>query len=504
MSSRPALLSGYAAKSCARVTHNIFDVTVPEQPVEVSDSLQALFDRGNSHEADIFTAWLATRVDIVDLRPVGTDDKKAHIAATLGALAAGRHVILGGRLPDDIAGGRTGKPDALVRCETGGYHPGDVKAHLVVRVGGEPELIATLTAPGQEVAVRGDGLRWDERDLLQLTHYWRMLEASGHAAAEAWGAIIGTEGVLGWYDLTEAVYTTFSRSEGKKKRSALERYDHEHDFRVRVADIAQQRTGANTDPEPLVQPFGQSECLECAWAPVCVDTLPEDDLSARLPPGKLSVREYLTLQQQGISTLDDLTGADLEILLQSAYAQDNANRHRLARRLQKARTSAELTSMDLEVRLRPGATFDIPRADVEIDLDVEWDRANRVYLWGALVTTGGASTFVSFLDLTATNDTTERALARPDASTGSSPSTPAPSSSTTPPLSGRRCSESSATSWRRTPAPPQTPSAGSTCTHTSAMASTRATASASKPSLPLGPALPGVTTTQAACSPRNG
>lgn len=69
--------------------------------------------------------------DVVDLR-ASDDEKDAHVSATLQALDEGRLAILGGRLPDDALGGRTGKPDVLLRDATGSYHPGDVKAHLVL------------------------------------------------------------------------------------------------------------------------------------------------------------------------------------------------------------------------------------------------------------------------------------------------------------------------------------------------------------------------------------
>lgn len=53
---RPVLLSGYAAKSCARATHNRFDPTVPEQPSATPPELQRMFDLGNDHEAAVFEA----------------------------------------------------------------------------------------------------------------------------------------------------------------------------------------------------------------------------------------------------------------------------------------------------------------------------------------------------------------------------------------------------------------------------------------------------------------
>ena len=44
----------------------------------------------------------------------------------------GVELILGGWLPDDESGGRTGRPDLLLRVGDG-YVPGDVKWHKTVR-----------------------------------------------------------------------------------------------------------------------------------------------------------------------------------------------------------------------------------------------------------------------------------------------------------------------------------------------------------------------------------
>ncbi len=417
MTARPILLGGYASKSCPRITHNDYDATIPEPPPgETPRNLQRLFDLGNEHETAVFASWFAVGTDVHDVRTLG-GSKAAHIAATVQAMADGRAVILGGRLPDDPAGGRTGKPDVLLREADGnGYHPGDVKAHMVLEKTGDDGLIAELTAPSLANATVGRaGLRYKQDDLLQLAHYWRMLQACGHQAAAPWGAIIGTDAgpvpMLAWYDLTEPLFTTFSRTQGTKHRSSLERYDHEHDFRVRVAAVARQRTGAASDPEPLVQPLGQEDCLTCIWAPVCVDLLPDGDLTRELL-GALSVREYLALRRQDITTIDDLIVTDLDALLESEYADGTSEQSQRKRRLYKAHMSAELARDGVVLRLKPGAVFDVPRADVEIDLDMESTRDGRVYLWGVLVTEGGASTYTGFADMNVNDAAAELAVAR--------------------------------------------------------------------------------------------
>ena len=404
MTTPPILLGGYASKSCPRITHNHYDAMMPEPPPsDTPQNLQRLFDLGNEHETAVFASWLAVGTDVLDLRPLG-GRKAAHIAATVQALANGRAVILGGRLPDDAAGGRTGKPDVLLREADGnGYHPADVKAHMVLEKTGDGGLVADLTAPSLANATVGRAdLRYKEDDLLQLAHYWRMLQACHYQAASPWGAIIGTDAgpvpMLAWYDLTEPLFTTFSRTQGKKRRSSLERYDHEHDFRVQVAAVAQQRTGTASDPAPLVQPLGQEDCLSCIWAPVCIDLLPDGDLTRELL-GTLSVREYLALRRQDITTIDDLVDTDLDALLESDYADETSEQSRRRTRLYKAHLSAQLARDGVVLRLKPGAVFDVPRADVEIDLDMENTRDGLVYLWGVLVTEGGVSTYTHFSNM---------------------------------------------------------------------------------------------------------
>ncbi len=149
-----------------------------------------------------------------------------------------------------------------------------------------------------------------------------MLQASGfHPGPDRlFGAIIGTstvavsgrehEPVFVWHDLSTPTRPTFSRSRGKAMRSVLERYDHEHDFRVKVAAPATRITGAADDPEPLVVPIGQKECGLCPYELWCADQRGPEDPSAAITRGRLDIREWQTLRRMGIATTGAL--ADLE------------------------------------------------------------------------------------------------------------------------------------------------------------------------------------------------
>jgi hypothetical protein len=416
-------LGSYAAKTCARAIHNQYDATIEAPPYEVPESLQRLFESGNEHERAVFEAWTIARPDLVNLlvldprKAPSKEAKAAHIAATVNAMRRQAPIILGGRLPDDMTGGRGGKPDILLLDpSSGGYHPADVKAHHVLTAGegamvsslADPAYVATSPIP---FAVRKRG----EDDVIQLAHYWRMLEACGLNASMPYGAIVGNDPGdayhLTWHDLSAPLFTTFSRTNGKTVRSALERHDHEHAFRLKVAIRARERTGAVDDPPPLVEPLGQEDCASCMWAPVCIDILPAGDLSRELRD-TLSVREYLALRAQGVLTVDDLANADTDALLASEYADETTHVRLRAQRLRKAHVSAQLCRDGDVLRLIPGAPIDFPSASIEIDIDTEWDRANRVYLWGLLVTTNGQSEYVKFYDQSALDDDSELSLAR--------------------------------------------------------------------------------------------
>jgi predicted RecB family nuclease len=433
VNSEKPLLGGYAAKQCARRVHNDFDLTIPRVEWEPPPVLQARFDAGLAFEADVFGRLQAALGDrCVDLS--GTGGKPAAIAATVAAMDAGVELILGGWLPDDPIGGRTGKPDLLIRVDAdgsgSGYIPGDVKGHKVTKAVKSKSLrwsrlsdpAVLLTAPGraEEVSSRFD-------DFSQLAHYSRMLEACGRhpIGSPHLGVIIGTDLltdldesglVLVWHDLDEPQFKTFSRSapKGAKSRSATERYDHEHDFRVRIAETAQARTGAPDDPAPLVVPVFQEECESCPWYDWCLDDLGPGTASVDITSGRLDRREWIALDALGVHTTADLAAVDVaDQAWLTRYVSEVTHRPDAVARLDVAVQRAAMVRNGEELRRITTGPLAVPAADVEIDLDIEWDAEDHVYLWGARLRHPGAkdATYHPFVTWDPITVDTEQALA---------------------------------------------------------------------------------------------
>ncbi|KAA1419197.1 TM0106 family RecB-like putative nuclease [Nocardioides humilatus] len=395
---RALLLTGYDAKRCARRIHNEWDPAVEVVPWEVPAELQMRFDAGIAFEESVFAELVAELgpdrcIDLSDVR-----GKANAVARTLAAMDEGIEVILGGWLPDDIVGGRTGKPDVLLRVASGRYVPGDVKGHKVMTRRAKGTLTySTFSAPGTQLQV--DGLaavttgRFD--DHLQLAHYWRMLEAIGRAPdGPAVGFIIGRDNVpnlalsgrvLTWLDLEVPLFETYSRTQGKAKRSALERYDHEQGFRLKVATTAAQGEAA------LVEPVFTDECDSCPWYDHCRGLVGDDLASAHITAGRLSVREWTALASAGVKDVADLADLDVDDqAFRASYLPEVTHLKDPLGRLRDAVRRARMIRDGIILERTTTGPIVVPRADVEIDFDIEWDPDDRVYLWGALVHRAGA------------------------------------------------------------------------------------------------------------------
>lgn len=427
----PPLLGAYAATRCPRRTHNDFDKTIPRLlgEIDVSPEVQGRIDAGIAFETSVraqIAADLAEQcLDLTDRELFGS----AAVAATVAAMNDGVLVILGGQLPDDVESGRRGRPDALVRFgpaptvgsgDRATYLPVDIKSHKVLadaRGTAPPARISSMQRPSLADSELHNSItgRKHERDALQLAHYWRMLQACGRAPLiTAVGGIIGTDDlaigpVVLWHDLELAVYKTYSRSsdEGHTLRTAMSRYDHEFEFRSDIAAVARERTGRVNGPLPLVAPVRVRECDDCPWFDYCMSELGDDDASARI--GRLSAREWLALRKIGYQSVAQVADLNLDVIagrsqfdefdngqltgnvattqtLLDQYLPEVSHLQNARVRLRDAVITAQMVLDGTHLRRLTSGPVEIPRADVEIDFDIENDRSARVYLWGIFVT----------------------------------------------------------------------------------------------------------------------
>ena len=430
------VLDAYAARSCPVKTQNAF-LPGLDRP-ELDESLQELFAGGSAFKSDVLRRLIDGAERVVDCRALRDQPHDVQAQTTLAAMADGVPVIIGGLLPLDRHGHRSGRADVWIRgddAEDGGpgYLPVMVKLHRMLErqtpgPSHEPFPISSLSDPskGRALAIPGRALRLASReaDLLQLAHYWRLLGAAGRAASGIpYGGIIGSDQIsqlgnglgVAWVRLDAKQIRTFSRTaaSGWTKRSALERYDHEHTFRVKVATVAQRQTGSPDDPPLVVMPIRVRECDRCVWWQTCLPKLGDDDLSLRIAKSPLDVREIAVLRRLGVSTLTDLASVELDALLPS-YIPEVAHRPGGEERLRIAAHRAKLMVAGIELERLSDDSIEVPGADIEIDFDIETSADDHVYLWGFLVTdtrTDEPPRYVAFAEFSELTDSAERRLA---------------------------------------------------------------------------------------------
>ena len=427
------LQGGYVAKWCPVKAQN--DTLQPCEPLLPSPSLERRFEKGRDFEDSILEQVKVLHPGLVVIDPELRGE--AAEEATLAAMQDGSTLIFGGRLPSDLIGRRVGKPDLLVRADGSGYRAVDVKHHLTLKgFEKEPALCASLADPRWEAATEEPSFSARKRreDLLQLAHYQRMLEAAGLAADDRRGAIIGVEGRATWFDLDAPLWKTPSSSGKQKPRTTMEVYDFEFDFRLDIIAVAQQHL---LDPsvEPLLVPVKIGACEECPWWGHCKPQLEAGSGDVSLLPNlgwkPWSIhRAHGTKDRATLARLDHRTaalvasGIDVRALMDQAQISPaptpvaeiiGGRRPAQVARLEAARviTAADvmdlceetasysgsgLTSLAAQIdlaraslgphpayRRRGVERIEVPRADVELDIDLE-KVEEGVYLWGCLVT----------------------------------------------------------------------------------------------------------------------
>lgn len=401
MGVKPVTLGGYPAKKCARRTHNTFAPGLPA-PLPISPDVQARLDAGLVFESSVVDELQHCYRDSSALLVLGDDDGwSANQDRTRAAISDGVPVIVNGRLPD--VNGRVGAPDVLVRCGHG-YLPVDIKGHKTLKPSANPDspkaraqvTFSTLETPDDLRHRRGYSNKVVHRidDALQLAHYTRMLQDLGCAATEHLGGIIGTSDFapligrrygITWYDLDIEDILTYSATGPKhrRKRSALQRYDHEFAFRIKVARAAQAG-------DELVRPYRTTECANCEWLEYCTAVVGSGDASFAIEAGLLDVREWQHLYTRcgrggelAVAQLAEAEPADHRDDFRDQSVHNQADK-RLADVIKRAR----MTVAGVDFEPHGGRVPLVPAADIEVDFDIEWDYAGRIYQWGLRIRDG--------------------------------------------------------------------------------------------------------------------
>ncbi len=430
---------GYLAKQCPVVPQ--WNVLLdPALKAPDSEAVRLRMDRGVAFEAAVVAELVDDHPDAVVVERDGPEGRTAREAETLAAMESGAPVIIGGRLPVDEGGRRVGEPDVLVAAEGGGYHPVDVKHHRTL---GDDDTLpahcADLSSPWFHTAttVEDGTARKRKDDLVQLAHYRWMLEACGQAAGSNHGGIIGTERMVVWFDLDSEIWTTPSRSRGTKKRSTMDVYDFEFGFRLDIIAKALALRSGELDDSPQVVPVKTGDCNGCGWWPYCGAHL-DNHRDISLLPGiawttwKAHRDRGVVSSIPGLAALDHRTATlrdanvDLPTLFVNLDGLDaeadgtpigeviGRRRRRQIENLRHAGvvTAGDARPLDRRVAalhkapvgklaesidqarawlgsdpayLRRGVTAPrVPRADLEIDVDME-NTVDGTYLWGSLV-----------------------------------------------------------------------------------------------------------------------
>jgi predicted RecB family nuclease len=394
-------------------------------------------EKGDLFEAEMVALLRSLHPDAV---VISGEDRAEREAATVAAMQSGAPLVLGGRLPTDYRGRRTGEPDVLVKAQgSPSYRAVDIKRHRTHEQGlnGIEATAAPLSAPALEASgVRPGGWARKRRgDMLQVAHYQRMLETSGLAApGGCFGGVIGVEGEVVWYDLDAAVWLTPSSTGRQKRRATMEIYDFEFDFRLDIVAVAMAH---RADPSivPLVVPVRVTECGTCPWWSWCGPELERGDGDVSLLP-RTGWKAWRAHQDHGVTdrrhlaALDHRTaalvanGVDLRPLLAAVGHRPDSTpieqvfsprkTAQLARlrqaglaNLGDARSLCPKTASYCDepvagladqvdaaraalgdapaYRRRGVGPVSVPRGDIEVDIDME-NIEDGVYLWGVLVT----------------------------------------------------------------------------------------------------------------------
>jgi predicted RecB family nuclease len=324
-------------------------------------------EEGVLFEYNVRTELVALH-NVVDLGLI--DDYQERTEATLRAIKRGESIIVGAALP--ASEGRSGAPDILVKGPTrkegtNSYFPVDIKNHNPLDGTKKPtnQIVSSLKAftkdQASEVEI-GPGTP-DSDDSLILSHYWRLLESLGYAPeGEPFGGIIGPEKYLVWRSLDGPLG------------------DYDKQFKVRLAALMALIDQKPPHTKPIWNP---SWCDQCHWREHCKEKLlTEQHVSLIKGVSYTKAVALESAKPKPIRTWVELANATAEDLVIKGWPRPQVE-------IDHAR--ARLSGSTFPFTPRASEDFSVPRADVEIDFDMESitkseanGRPDCVYLWGTL------------------------------------------------------------------------------------------------------------------------
>ena len=383
------------AKTCP---HRVqLDVLQPCEPLPDPPFLQMLFRAGDKHEDDTFAALFDGVEGAV---VIDAEDLDAREWQTMQAVQSGTLVIAGGRLTVDHESHRVGQPDLLVRHD-GGYLPIEVKSHKALdrvrKEGTGTALVSDLTTPFLDAAVTDTerNARRHLGDLMQLAHYYALLDAAG-IASPGWfvAGVCGTEGVIVWHDLSEPNLPPPDHVDGDPDvcLSALARYNFEFTDRLEEVSDLSLISGVGAGRRSLYKAYGINDLHDLAgldWrtAALVRDKVDVEGLLAKVA-GKPSSTPLAGVianrpkQVEALAALGLLSVGDLEAIDARTLEVCTAGAANAAGQIELARARVGTAPA---YRKRGVDVLTVPRADIEIDVDME-NINDGCYLWGALVT----------------------------------------------------------------------------------------------------------------------
>ena len=373
MTDWPKDLSVAGSRFTLDCAHRVVNDRDPSLPTELkadrSEDQTLREEEGVLFEYNIRTELIALH-KVVDLALV--NDYKERTEATIRAIERGDAIIVGAALPSSE--GRSGAPDILVKAPsksdgTNTYFPVDIKNHKPLDGAKKPtnQIVSSLKDFRKdqisEIEI-GPGTP-NSDDSLILSHYWRLLESLGYNPdGEPFGAIIGSDKQLVWRSLVAPLL------------------DYDKEFQLRLSALLALIGQKPPHTKPIWNP---GWCDQCHWREHCREKLlAEQHVSLIKGVSYSRAMNLESMKPKPIRTWADLANTSASDLNIKGWPKPQ---------LEIDHARARLSGSSFPFTPRSTDDVSVPRADVEIDFDMESigkSEANNqpacVYLWGTLTT----------------------------------------------------------------------------------------------------------------------